>query len=408
MTVAVVKLNPFLVDQTFFGMTIPEWWVWVCSAAGLEAQLVMDDSDGVGQMRIDGRFLALDPADLADLDEHDGVLVTPTPDEVVVAAGRTSRARLGRRGKGRSRLVTSDEPIAVHDLDTLATAENAARWHTLDEARGRGVRLLDPARTWISPTAVLEPGCTIWPDVVLLGTTVIGTGAVISSGCHLTDTRVGRHALLKPYTVAEGATLHDRVTVGPFAHLRRGTVLHAEAHIGNFVETKNAIIGEAAKAGHLSYLGDCTVGASANIGAGTIPCNYDGARKHTTTIGPGAFIGTHSSLVAPVTVGEGALVAAGSVITKDVPGAALALARGSQVILPGKGAAILKRNRELKAMEPPTPTPSKPRVIMLPPRPRDEPVEEGSDLHLPAVPVATELPTAFGPSLPVEVTEEDA
>ena len=143
----------------------------------------------------------------------------------------------------------------------------------------------------------------------------------------------------------EGAAIGAGAIVGPFARLRPGAVLEAEVHIGNFVEIKNARLGAGAKANHLSYIGDSEIGAGTNIGAGTITCNYDGVNKHRTTIGEGAFIGSNTALVAPVTVGDGAIVAAGSVITRDVPADALALARGQQVDKPGRAAEIRARLR---------------------------------------------------------------
>lgn len=349
MPTAVVKLTPFLADQQFFGLPVPDWWAWVCTVAGLDAEMVFDDADVQGAVRIDGRFLSLDPHDLADLDEHDGVLTNHPPEEAVIAAGRTSQARLGRRVAGRRRLMTSEDPIAVSDLATLQAAELNVRWRTLESARARGVRVIDPSRTYVSPTVVLEPGCTLWPDVVLLGATRIGAGAVVHAGCHLTDTQVGSSAVLKPYTVAEGAEIGSDVAVGPFAHLRPGTVLAEGSRIGNFVETKNARIGSGSKANHLAYLGDVVVGEDVNFSAGAITCNYDGARKHATEIGDGAFIGTNSSLVAPLRIGAGALIAAGSVVTSDVPDHALAVERAKLLLKPDAGATILSRNRAAAA-----------------------------------------------------------
>ncbi|HXX65750.1 MAG TPA: DapH/DapD/GlmU-related protein, partial [Polyangiaceae bacterium] len=142
---------------------------------------------------------------------------------------------------------------------------------------------------------------------------------------------VGAGAVVRPYTVATDARIGERAQVGPFAHLRPESDLGEEAHVGNFVETKKTRMGRGAKANHLSYLGDGVIGAGANIGAGTIFCNYDGVQKHTTTIEPGAFIGSDSQLVAPVTVGEGAYVATGTTVTRDVPRDALAIGRVNQV-----------------------------------------------------------------------------
>jgi bifunctional UDP-N-acetylglucosamine pyrophosphorylase/glucosamine-1-phosphate N-acetyltransferase len=145
------------------------------------------------------------------------------------------------------------------------------------------------------------------------------------------DSTIGDGVVIRNHCVLESATLAEGVTLGPFAHLRPGSDIRAHAHVGNFVELKKTVFGERSKAGHLAYLGDATIGADVNIGAGTITCNYDGVRKNPTVIEDGAFIGSDSQLVAPVTVGRGAYVAAGSSITENVPGGALAIARGRQV-----------------------------------------------------------------------------
>ncbi len=200
----------------------------------------------------------------------------------------------------------------------------------------------------VDPEAQVEPGATLWGPCWLIGRTHVAAGAVIHPGAHLTDTEVGPGAIVRPYTVAEGAVIGAGASVGPFAHLREGTVLGERSRIGNFVETKAAVIGPGAKANHLAYLGDALIGADANIGAGTITCNFDGGLKHRTTIGAGAFIGTNSSLVAPVRIGEDALVAAGTVVTGDVPDRALAMGRAAQVTTPEKGFALLERNRARK------------------------------------------------------------
>jgi bifunctional UDP-N-acetylglucosamine pyrophosphorylase/glucosamine-1-phosphate N-acetyltransferase len=160
----------------------------------------------------------------------------------------------------------------------------------------------------------------------------IESGAEIVGFCHLEGCHVSRGA-----------------RIGPFARLRPGAEIAEDAHVGNFVEVKNAIVEEGAKANHLTYIGDARIGARANIGAGTITCNYDGVFKHRTEIGEGAFIGSNSALVAPVTIGAGAMVAAGSVVTRDVPDGALALARGRQEVKPGLGRRIIERLRALKA-----------------------------------------------------------
>jgi bifunctional UDP-N-acetylglucosamine pyrophosphorylase/glucosamine-1-phosphate N-acetyltransferase len=166
--------------------------------------------------------------------------------------------------------------------------------------------------------------------VVLRGATRIGEGARIDVGSVLTDVIVAPRAVVKPYTVAQGAAIGELAQIGPFSHLRPESRVEAEAHVGNFVETKKTTVRRGAKANHLAYLGDGDIGEGANIGAGTIFCNYDGFRKHQTQIGPGAFIGSDSQIVAPVRIGAGAYVATGTTVTRDVPDGALAISRVRQ------------------------------------------------------------------------------
>jgi bifunctional UDP-N-acetylglucosamine pyrophosphorylase/glucosamine-1-phosphate N-acetyltransferase len=205
----------------------------------------------------------------------------------------------------------------------------------------------DPRTTVVGPQVVVEKGARLRPFTILEGRTVVRAGASVGPFARLVDVEVGEaaqvldHCLLRESVVAAGAS------VGPFSHVRPGSRIGASARVGNFVELKKASLGEGAKAQHLSYLGDASVGPGVNIGAGTITCNYDGVRKSPTTIEAGAFVGSDTTLVAPVTVGEGAYVAAGSTITEDVPKDALALGRARQVTKPGWAA----RRRERLASE---------------------------------------------------------
>ncbi len=194
----------------------------------------------------------------------------------------------------------------------------------------------------------------------LLGKTKIGARCTIRTGSVITDAVLGDDVIVEPHCVIAKSRLDERVTVGPFARLRADNHLKAGAHIGNFVELKKTIVGEGTKAGHLTYLGDARIGAKSNIGAGTITCNYDGFHKHLTTIGNRVFIGSDSALVAPVRLGDGAYVAAGSTITENVPAEALGIARGRQANKPGWAA---KKRRELAAAANPQKTSrkSKPR-----------------------------------------------
>jgi bifunctional UDP-N-acetylglucosamine pyrophosphorylase/glucosamine-1-phosphate N-acetyltransferase len=200
--------------------------------------------------------------------------------------------------------------------------------------------------------AIVEAGVTLHPDAsVGLGAILAGTSDVagtVGPHCVVTDTTIAAGAVLHANSVATGAVLHAGAEAGPFARLRPGAVLEADARVGNFVEVKNATVRRGAKASHLTYLGDADIGAGANIGAGTITCNYDGFGKHRTTIGAGAFIGSNTALVAPVTVGAGAIVGAGSTITADVPDNAVALTRAPQKVLPGVAEKLRARYRAQK------------------------------------------------------------
>jgi bifunctional UDP-N-acetylglucosamine pyrophosphorylase/glucosamine-1-phosphate N-acetyltransferase len=192
-----------------------------------------------------------------------------------------------------------------------------------EAAMADGVTMIDPGSVFLSFDTILEPDVTIEPNVVFGPGVRVATGSVVRAFSHLESCAIGPDCI-----------------VGPYARLRPGTVLEAAVHVGNFVELKAATLGRGAKANHLSYLGDASVGAGTNIGAGTITCNYDGQAKHRTTIGADAFIGSDVALVAPVTVGDRAIIGAGSVITDDVAPDALALARGRQVVKPGRATAM--------------------------------------------------------------------
>ena len=242
-------------------------------------------------------------------------------------------ARAATRGGATAIDAPFEEVSGVNDRVDLAAVDVAARRRINEALMRAGVTMAAPAATYVDAD-VGAIGQDVWlgPGVCLRGAgTRIGDGARLDAGCVLTDVVVAAGAYLKPYTVASEATIGARAEVGPFAHLRPKTVLDDDVKVGNFVETKKAHLMAGAKANHLSYLGDATIGAKANIGAGTITCNYDGFSKHHTTIEAGAFIGSDSQLVAPVTVGRDAYVGSGSTITKDVPRGALALSRTKQV-----------------------------------------------------------------------------
>jgi bifunctional UDP-N-acetylglucosamine pyrophosphorylase / glucosamine-1-phosphate N-acetyltransferase len=215
------------------------------------------------------------------------------------------------------------EPVGVNDRAQLAVAEGVLRARINDRWMREGVTMTDPGRTYVDATVELEPDARLLPGTMLEGRTVVGAGAVIGPDTHLVDTIVGERAVVRQ-TVARDAEIGDDVTCGPFAHLRPGSRIGARAHLGNFVEVKNAEVGEGAKVPHLSYVGDADIGPGANIGAGTITANYDGRQKHRTKVGKDARIGSNTVLVAPVEVGDGAYTGAGAVVNRDVPPGALA------------------------------------------------------------------------------------
>ncbi|MEO7109732.1 MAG: bifunctional UDP-N-acetylglucosamine diphosphorylase/glucosamine-1-phosphate N-acetyltransferase GlmU [Polyangiaceae bacterium] len=243
--------------------------------------------------------------------------------------------------------ISDDVLLGVNDRDQLARAERVmfesiARKHRLAGATIRNGARIDVGIE-IGRDAVVEMG------VVLRGKTKIGVGASIDIGCVLTDVDVDEGAVVKPYTVAQQSRIGKSAQIGPFSHLRPDSDIGENAHIGNFVETKKTKIGAGSKANHLAYLGDGVVGANANIGAGTIFCNYDGVQKHTTTIEDDAFIGSDSQLVAPIRIGKGAYVATGTTVTRDVPDGALAIGRTKQENKEGYAAKLRTRFVAAKA-----------------------------------------------------------
>ena len=246
-------------------------------------------------------------------------------------------------------LVVDDpvEALGVNSRADLAQVETEIQKRVVASLMTEGVTFRNPATVVIDSSVTIGADSVVYPFVTLEGTTRIGEGCVLEPGVHLVNVTVGDDVHLKTGTVAEDAIIEDEATVGPYAHLRPGTQLGPKVKVGNFVETKKAVFGAGAKASHLSYIGDAEIGADVNIGAGTITCNYDGVRKHKTILEDGVFIGSDTQLVAPVRVGRGAYVGAGSTITKDVPADALALSRTPQRIVPG-WAARKKEEREKK------------------------------------------------------------
>lgn len=228
-----------------------------------------------------------------------------------------------------------NEIIGCNTRAHLADADRVFRARKAAELMDSGVTIYLPETVVIDPDVVVGPDSAIEPGVQLLGKTRIGARCAIGGGSVLIDTRLEDRAKILPYCHLVGSRIGPDARIGPFARLRTGTDIRADAHVGTFVELKQTTLHEGAKAPHLSYLGDATIGAATNVGAGTITCNYDGFAKYETKIGKGVFIGTDTALVAPVRVGDGAYIAAGSVVTDNVPADALAIARGRQVNKPG-------------------------------------------------------------------------
>jgi bifunctional UDP-N-acetylglucosamine pyrophosphorylase/glucosamine-1-phosphate N-acetyltransferase len=197
-----------------------------------------------------------------------------------------------------------------------------------------GVTILSPETTWVEGDVKLHRDVFLEPGVYLKGKTSVGEESKVGTGSILLDTVVGPRVEIRPYVVAEKATIEESSFIGPFSHLRPNTWIKKGSHIGNFVELKNTIFGPHSKANHLSYLGDAEVGAEVNVGAGTITCNYDGVQKHRTIIEDGVFIGSDTQLVAPVKVGKNAYIGAGTTVTRDVPPESLAISRVPQKEIP--------------------------------------------------------------------------
>ncbi|MGR3542173.1 MAG: bifunctional UDP-N-acetylglucosamine diphosphorylase/glucosamine-1-phosphate N-acetyltransferase GlmU [Hasllibacter sp.] len=275
---------------------------------------------------------------------NSGVVMAPAPllFELIEAVGNDNAAAeyyltdivaIARRRGWSARVVCCDEAetMGVNSRADLAAAEaafqSAARARALEE----GVTLQAPGTVHFAFDTALAPDVVVEPNVVF------GPGVTVAPG-----------ATIRAFSHLEGCTVAEGATVGPYARLRPGADLGPGAKVGNFVEVKNAALAEGAKVNHLSYVGDAEVGARANLGAGTVTCNYDGVFKHRTTIGADAFVGSSTMLVAPVTVGAGAMTASGSVVTEDVPAGDLALGRARQVNKPGLGARIMAHLRDLK------------------------------------------------------------
>jgi bifunctional UDP-N-acetylglucosamine pyrophosphorylase/glucosamine-1-phosphate N-acetyltransferase len=229
----------------------------------------------------------------------------------------------------------SHETRGINSRSELAEVSRIVRQKKNEELMAAGVTIIDPATTYIDDNVQVGPDTVIHPGVILEGQTRVGSACEIHAHVRISDSEVADRVTVNNFCVIKGTRIADGASVGPFAHLRPETEVGERAKVGNFVELKKTSLGVGAKANHLSYLGDATIGANVNVGAGTITCNYDGERKHATVIEDGAFIGSDTQLIAPVKIGKGAYVGAGSSITEDVPAGSLGIARGRQTNVPG-------------------------------------------------------------------------
>jgi len=236
------------------------------------------------------------------------------------------------------------EILGVNNRIELSAATRILRERILTELALSGATIIDPLSTFIEPGVIVEPDAIIHPFVVIRGRSRIGRGSEIHPFTYLVDTVTAEEVTIYPNTVIMGAEIGRAAKIGPFSRIRPETKIGERVKIGNFVEVKNSEIREGSKASHLSYLGDSTVGPGVNVGAGTITCNYDGVSKHPTIIGPEAFIGSNTALVAPIKIGAGSYIGAGSTITHDVPENALAIGRAKQVII--KDWALKRRKKK--------------------------------------------------------------
>jgi len=229
----------------------------------------------------------------------------------------------------------ADEIRGINSRIEMAAVSRIVRQRKNTELMAAGVTVEDPQTTYIDPDVTIGPDTVIHPGVSIEGRTTIGSGCEIHSGARIVDSRLGDRVTVRNHCVINDSSLESDSAVGPFAHLRERVVVREHARIGNFVELKKTTLGTGSKAMHLAYLGDAQIGAKVNVGAGTITCNYDGVNKNQTTIEDGAFIGSDSQLIAPVTVGKGAYVGSGTTVREDVPAGALAVSAGKQRNLDG-------------------------------------------------------------------------
>jgi bifunctional UDP-N-acetylglucosamine pyrophosphorylase/glucosamine-1-phosphate N-acetyltransferase len=301
--------------------------------ASAEERAIREINAGVYAFELDGMFDAL-RAIAADNAQGEYYL----PDLVAMfrSAGRVVETVT---------VEDADEILGVNSRSELAEVSRKMREAKCRELMAAGVTIEDPATTYIDGDVRIGIDTIVKPGVTIEGQTTIGAGCEIHSGVRIASSAVGDGVHILDHCLIDHATIQDHASVGPFAHLRANAVVGVSARVGNFVELKKSVLGDRSKAMHLSYLGDATIGTDANIGAGTITCNYDGVAKHQTTIEDGAFVGSDTQLIAPVTIGAGAYVGTGTTVREDVPPGALAVSAGKQRNIEGW---VAKRRKKSK------------------------------------------------------------
>jgi bifunctional UDP-N-acetylglucosamine pyrophosphorylase / glucosamine-1-phosphate N-acetyltransferase len=240
----------------------------------------------------------------------------------------------------------SDATVQTRSIAEMVAQDAREHAETAQRLMASGVTIFRPDTTVIDAEVAVAPGTVIEPFVQLLGKTRVGANCTIRSFSVIENCTIGDHVLIRQSCILSESSVAAGAKIGPFAHLRPGSEIGEDAHVGNFVETKKAKLGKGAKASHLTYLGDADVGEGTNIGAGVITCNYDGVNKHPTHIGKGVFVGSDSTLVAPVSIEDGAFIGAGSCITRDVPPGALAVGRSRQITKEGWALARKARQKQ--------------------------------------------------------------
>jgi bifunctional UDP-N-acetylglucosamine pyrophosphorylase / glucosamine-1-phosphate N-acetyltransferase len=345
----VTLLTAVLDDATGYGRVLRHRQdEWLTGASDNAVRAIVEDKDAspderrvrevnVGTYVVDGDFLfaALDKLDPRNAQ---GEYYLTDIVQMAVQQGRTVAAL---------RLRAIDEGLGINSRLQLAQAERVIRQRICERWLEAGVTMRDPATTWIDAEVTIGRDAVLHPNVTLEGRTVIGEETVVHSGTRITDCTIGNRVEILDHCVLRESEVEEGSHVGPFVHLRPGVAVRRNAKVGNFVEMKKTELGEGSKANHLSYLGDARIGKGVNIGAGTITCNYDGWNKFQTVIGNQVFIGSDVQLVAPVTVGSGVVVAAGTTVTQDVPDDALVLSRVPQITREGWAA----RRRALQNAE---------------------------------------------------------